>query len=246
MPASTVDPRSLRMRSGSPWWRLRHPQPTSTGRLASLAARRNARTQRRPTVAANSRRSRWRHLTRLGRRTLDGSDQFVTNELPLADANRVLATVLFTDIVDSTAQLVRLGDRRWLEVLGDHDAAVRSSLTRFHGHEVKTTGDGFLATFDSPGQAIHAAVAMVDSVAALGVSIRTGVHSGEIEVMGDDIGGIAVHIAHRISSVAQPGAVLVSSTVKELVDGSDIEFDDLGTHQLKGVPRSRQLFTARL
>ena len=170
----------------------------------------------------------------------------MTSELPLADGNRVLATVLFTDIVESTVQLALLGDRRWLEVLSDHDVAVRSSLARFHGYEVKTTGDGFLATFDRPGQAIHAAAAMVHSVAGLGLSIHAGLHSGEIELMGDDIGGIAVHIAHRISSVAQPGAVLVSSTVKDLVDGSGIEFDDLGTHQLKGVPGSRQLFTARL
>jgi class 3 adenylate cyclase len=246
MPASTVDPERLQVRSRSTWRRLRHPQSAFTRRLASFAARCNARTRRRPPVAANGRPTRGRHLTRPGRPTLDGSDRLGTSELPLADGNRVLATVLFTDIVDSTVQLALLGDRRWLEVLSDHDIAVRSSLAHFHGHEVKSTGDGFLATFDRPGQAILAAAAMVHSVAALGLSIRAGLHSGEIELMGEDIGGIAVHIAHRISSVARPGAVLVSSTVKDLVDGSGIEFDDLGTHQLKGLPGSRHLFTARL
>lgn len=246
MPASTVDPERLRVRSGSTWRRLSHPQSAFTRRLASFAARCNARTRRRPPVAANGRPTRGRHGARRGRPTLDGSDRLGTSELPLADGNRVLATVLFTDIVDSTVQLALLGDRRWLEVLSDHDIAVRSSLAHFHGHEVKSTGDGFLATFDRPGQAIRAAAAIVHSVAALGLSIRAGLHSGEIELMGEDIGGIAVHIAHRISSVAQPGAILVSSTVKDLVDGSGIEFDDLGTHQLKGVPGSRQLFTARL
>jgi class 3 adenylate cyclase len=245
MPASTVDPLPLRMRSGSTWRRLRHPQSTFTRRLASIAVRRNARTRRRPPVAANGQPTPGRHLSRPGRPTLDGSDRLRTSELPLADGNRVVATVLFTDIVDSTVQLALLGDRRWLEVLSDHDVAVRSSLAHFHGHEVKSTGDGFLATFDRPGQAIRAAAAMVHAVAALGLSIRAGLHSGEIELMGEDIGGIAVHIAHRISSVAQPGAVLVSNTVKDLVDGSGIEFDDLGTHQLKGLPGSRQLFTAR-
>jgi class 3 adenylate cyclase len=177
---------------------------------------------------------------------LDRSDRLVTAELPRTDVNRVLATVLFTDIVDSTAQLARLGDRRWMAVLHDHDTAVRSSLARFHGHAVRFTGDGLLAIFDHPGQAIHAAVMMVQSLAALGISIRAGLHIGEIERTRHDIGGIAVHIAHRISSVAQPGAVVVSGTVKELVDGSDIEFDDLGREKLKGVPGSRQLFTVRL
>ena len=246
MPASTVDPERLQVRSGSTWRRLRHPQSAFTRRLASFAARCNARTRRRPPVAANGRPARGRHLTRPGRPTLEGSEGLGTSELPLADGNRVLATVLFTDIVDSTVQLALLGDRRWLEVLSDHDIAVRSSLAHFHGHEVKSTGDGFIATFDRPGQAIRAAAAMVRSVAALGLSIRAGLHSGEIELVGEDIGGIAVHIAHRISSVARPGAVLVSSTVRDLVDGSGIEFDDLGTHQLKGVPGVRQLFTARL
>jgi class 3 adenylate cyclase len=246
MPASTVDPGPMPVRDESTRWWFRGPPSAIAWRLASLAARRNGGTRPRPSVAANSRSTRGRHLGRLGRSSLDRSDQFVTSELPLADANRVLATVLFTDIVDSTAQLVRLGDRRWLEVLNDHDTAVRSSLARFHGHEVKSTGDGFLATFDRPGQALRAAVVMVQSLAALGISIRAGLHSGEIELMRHDIGGIAVHIAHRISLVAQPGAVVVSGTVKELVDGSDIEFDDLGTHQLKGVPGSRQLFTVRL
>jgi class 3 adenylate cyclase len=246
MPASTVDAERLQMRSGSTWQRLLHPQSALTRRLASFAARCNARTRRGPPVSANGRPTPGRHLSRPGRPTPGGSDRVGTSDLPLAGGNRVLATVLFTDIVDSTVQLALLGDRRWLDVLSDHDVAVRSSLAHFHGHEVKSTGDGFLATFDRPGQAILAAAAMVHSVAALGLSIRAGLHSGEIELMGEDIGGIAVHIAHRISSVAQPGAVLVSSTVKDLVDGSGIEFDDLGTHQLKGVPGSRQLFTARL
>jgi class 3 adenylate cyclase len=250
MPATTVDPERLHVRSGSTWQRLLRPQSVRSQafarRWASFAARCNARTRRKPPVGANGRRTSGRHLSGPGRPTLDGSGRLGTSERPLADGSRVLATVLFTDIVDSTVQLALLGDRRWLQVLSDHDVAVRSSLAHFYGHEVKSTGDGFLATFDRPGQAIRAAAAVVHSVTALGLSIRAGLHSGEIELMGDDIGGIAVHVAHRISSVAQPGAVVVSSTVKDLVDGSGIEFDDLGTHQLKGVPGSRQLFTARL
>jgi class 3 adenylate cyclase len=177
---------------------------------------------------------------------LDATDQFATSVLAAGDLNRVLATMLFTDVVNSTGELARLGDHGWLEILGDHDAAVRSALARFHGHEVKSTGDGFVAIFDRPGRAIHAAVAIVHSVAALGVTIRAGVHCGEIELVGDDIGGIAVHIAQRVCSVALPGVVLVTNTVKDLVDGSDIEFDDLGAHQLKGLPGARQLFAASI
>jgi class 3 adenylate cyclase len=156
--------------------------------------------------------------------------------------DRVLATVLFTDIVGSTEHTARIGDRRWKELMGAHDAAVRSELGRWRGREIRSTGDGVLATFDGPGRALRCAAAIRDSVRSLGVEIRVGVHTGEIEQRGDDIAGIAVVIAKRVEAVAPPGAILVTRTVVDLVAGSGIEFTDYGIHDLKGVPDGWHLY----
>ena len=176
---------------------------------------------------------------------LDAIEEFLTGRLPAPNIDRVLATMLFTDIVNSTQHASRLGDRRWLELLADHDMEVRAQLARFRGREVATTGDGFLATFDGPGRAIRAARAIVDALRPLGVDIRAGLHTGEVELKGAGIGGVAIHIAQRISALAQPGEVLVSSTVKDLVAGSGIQLEDRGEHVLKGVPESWRLHTVR-
>jgi class 3 adenylate cyclase len=154
----------------------------------------------------------------------------------------VLATVLFTDVVGSTEQAARLGDRRWKEVLATHDTLVRTELERFRGRVVKSTGDGVLATFDGPGRAIRCAGSIQDSVGSLGVEVRAGLHTGEIELVGSDVAGMAVHIAARVAAKAGAGEVLVSSTVRDLVAGSGIEFADRGEHQLKGVPTSWKLY----
>ena len=151
-------------------------------------------------------------------------------------AERVVATILFTDIVGSTDLAVRLGDREWRRLLAAHHAAVRGELQRFGGREVDTAGDGFFATFDQPAQAVRAAEAIVAAVAALGVSIRAGLHTGETEAGGEKVGGIAVHIASRVMSAAGPGEVLVSGTLRDLVSGSGLEFHDRGIHALKDVP----------
>jgi len=170
--------------------------------------------------------------------------EFLTGTRSTPTPDRMLATVLFTDIVDSTKTATELGDRRWREVLEGHQRAVRDALTRFDGREVKSTGDGFLATFDGPARGIHCARAILDSSDPLGIRVRAGLHTGECEVMGDDIGGIAVHIAARVSAYAGAGEVLVSRTVKDLVAGSGIVFTDRGTHELKGVPDVWQLYAA--
>ena len=170
--------------------------------------------------------------------------EFLTGARSTPTPDRMLATVLFTDIVDSTKTATELGDRRWREVLEGHQRAVRDALTRFDGREVKSTGDGFLATFDGPARGIHCARAILDSSDPLGIRVRAGLHTGECEVMGDDIGGIAVHIAARVSAYAGAGEVLVSRTVKDLVAGSGIVFTDRGTHELKGVPDVWQLYAA--
>ena len=170
--------------------------------------------------------------------------EFLTGTRSTPTPERMLATVLFTDIVDSTKTATDLGDRRWREVLEGHQRAVRDALTRFDGREVKSTGDGFLATFDGPARGIHCARAILDSSDPLGIRVRAGLHTGECEVMGDDIGGIAVHIAARVSAYAGAGEVLVSRTVKDLVAGSGIVFTDRGTHELKGVPDVWQLYAA--
>ena len=168
--------------------------------------------------------------------------QFLTGEQAEVADDRVLATVLFTDIVDSTRRAAEMGDRDWHALLDAHDAVVRSQLVRFRGREVSTSGDGFLAMFDGPQRAIRCAVAIRDAVQALGIEIRAGLHTGECEVRGDDIGGIAVHIGARVSALAGPNDVLVSSTLRDLVIGSGLEFEDRGPYQLKGVPGEWRLF----
>ena len=158
------------------------------------------------------------------------------------DADRILATVLFTDIVSSTERAAELGDRRWKDLLNAHDRMVRVCLEKFRGREIKTTGDGFLAAFDGPGKAVNCAAAIRAGAKRLGVEIRAGLHVGEVELRGEDIGGIAVHVASRVLSNATPAEILVSSTVKDLVIGSGIEFEDRGAHELKGVPGEWRLY----
>jgi class 3 adenylate cyclase len=151
----------------------------------------------------------------------------------------VLATVLFTDIVKSTERARELGDQDWAELLGRHHTAVRRELERFRGREIDTAGDGFLASFDGPARAIRCAVAARDAVQGLGLEIRAGLHTGECELLGDKVAGIAVHTGARVSALAGPGEVLVSETVRDLVSGSGIEFADHGEHELKGVGQRR-------
>lgn len=169
-------------------------------------------------------------------------EEFLTGARRVSDPDRVLATVLFTDIVASTEHASRLGDRAWATVLDRHDAAIGHELTRHRGRRVNPTGDGVLATFDGPARGVRCAQAIIDAVRPLGIDVRAGLHTGEIELRGDDIGGIAVHIGQRISSLAAPGEVLVSRTVTDLVAGSGLEFEDRGEHELKGVPGSWRVF----
>jgi class 3 adenylate cyclase len=150
--------------------------------------------------------------------------------------------VLFTDIVGSTERSSELGDSRWRDLLDRHDAAARRQIARFRGREIKSTGDGFLATFDGPARAIECACAIRDAARQLGLDVRSGVHTGEIEIRGDDIGGIAVHIAARVAAKAGTGEVWASRTVTELVVGSGVAFKDEGDHELKGVPGTWRLF----
>jgi len=173
---------------------------------------------------------------------LDEAQEFLTGDRPQREPDRVLATVLVTDIVGSTRHAARLGDRAWSELLGRHHAIVRRELDRFRGSEVDTAGDGFLATFDGPARAVSCAGRIRDALRALGVEIRAGLHTGEIEIAGDRILGIAVHTGARIAAAAQAGEILVSSTVKDLVSGSGIRFEDRGAHSLKDIPRQWQLF----
>jgi class 3 adenylate cyclase len=156
--------------------------------------------------------------------------------------DRVLATVMFSDIVSSTERAAAIGDRRWRDLLDRHDALIRGALAQHGGREVKTTGDGFLALFDAPARAIRCAVAIRDELRREGVEVRVGLHAGEVELRGDDVGGIAVHIASRVIGYAEPGDVVASSTVRDLVAGSGIAFDDRGEHPLKGVPDGWRLF----
>lgn len=174
----------------------------------------------------------------------DEIEEFLTGARHVSDADRVLATVLFTDIVGSTELAATLGDRRWRELLNDHHAIVRRELARFRGREVHTAGDGFLATFDGPARATRCALSITRAVRLIGLDVRAGVHTGEVELMGDDIGGIAVHTGARVAATAEAGEVLVSSTVRDLVAGSGIAFEDRGIHTLKGVPGEWQLFRA--
>jgi len=173
---------------------------------------------------------------------LDAVEEFLTGHLPGHDSDRVLATVLFTDIVGSTEHAARMGDRRWKDLLAAHDALLGAEVERFRGRLIDTTGDGMLATFDGPGRGIRCACAIRDSVRSLGVEVRAGLHTGEIELRGTDVAGIAVHLAQRVSALANPAEVLVSRTVTDLVGGSGIEFEDRGDHQLKGVPGTWHLY----
>ena len=159
-----------------------------------------------------------------------------------AELDRVLATVVFTDVVGSTEKAAQLGDHQWKDLLDRHHATVRSLLARYRGTEVKTTGDGFLATFDGPARAVRCAQGICEAVKPLGLEVRAGCHTGEIELLGADVGGIAVHIGARVGALAGPSEVLVSSTVKDLVAGSGLVFEDRGEHQLKGVPDRWHLY----
>jgi class 3 adenylate cyclase len=182
---------------------------------------------------------------------VDGDDmmaevrEFLTGVREPAEPERVLTTVLFTDIVGSTERAGELGDRRWRDLIGRHHELVRRDLERFRGTEIDTAGDGFLATFDGPARAIRSAKAIAESVRQLGLEIRAGLHTGEVELTGRAVRGIAVHTGARVASYAGPSEVLVSQTVKDLVAGSGIEFDDRGTRQLKGIPGEWRLYAVR-
>jgi class 3 adenylate cyclase len=175
---------------------------------------------------------------------LDEVEEFLTGVRRAPSPDRVLATVLFTDIVGSTERLTQVGDQRWREMLDEHHRLVRRELERYRGREIDTAGDGFLSTFDGPARAIRCARAISDSVSSLDLQVRAGLHTGECELVGNRIAGIAVHTGARIAALARPGEILVSSTVKDLVAGSGIEFVEHGEHELKGVPGSWQLYAA--
>jgi len=214
--------------------------------------------------AVNVRSSRWlaEHIEGSRYIELDGDDhvvwvgdsdtplreieQFVTGVRPAPAPDRVLATVVFTDIVDSTRHATELGDHRWRELLAEHQELVREHLDRYGGREVKTTGDGFLALFDGPTRATGFAQAVVTDVAALGIEVRAGVHTGEVELIDDDVGGIGVHVAARICGRAEGGSVLTSGTVRDLAVGSGIDFDPAGSHDLKGLPEQWSLYRVAL
>jgi class 3 adenylate cyclase len=169
-------------------------------------------------------------------------EEFLTGARQTAPSDRLLATVLFSDIVGSTEQASALGDRAWRERLEQHDRAIDRQLGRFGGHLVKRMGDGILATFDGPARAVQCASAIRGAVLQLGLDVRIGVHAGEIELRDDDVAGIAVHLAQRVQSMAQPGEILVSRTVVDLVVGSDLRFDDRGEHEVRGMPGRWRLF----
>ncbi len=182
------------------------------------------------------------HFVEPWRESFQQFAEFLTGQQGEVADDRVLATVLFTDIVDSTRRAAEIGDRDWRALLDAHDAVVRSQLARFRGREVSTAGDSFLATFDGPQRAIRCAVAIRDAVQALGIEVRAGLHTGECEIRGDDIGGIGVHIGARVSALAGPSEVLVSSTLRDLVIGSGLQFRERGQYQLKGVPGQWRVF----
>jgi class 3 adenylate cyclase len=174
---------------------------------------------------------------------LEEVEEFLTGART-GDSDRVLATLLFTDIVRSTDLAAQLGDRRWRDLLDQHHEVVRRELGRFRGREVVTTGDGFLATFDAPARAVRCGRAIIEGAASLGLDVRAGVHIGEVEVRGQDVGGLAVHIGARVAALAEGGEVLVSSTVKDLLAGAPLRFEDRGEHELKGVPGTWRVFAA--
>jgi class 3 adenylate cyclase len=169
-------------------------------------------------------------------------EEFLTGVRPLPESDRVLATVLFTDIVTSTERSAQIGDRRWKDLLDQHDTLIRRELERHRGRLVKTTGDGILATFDGPARAIRCAQAIATSVKSLGIEVRAGLHTGEVELRSEDVTGMGVNIAARVMDAAGPGEVVVSSTVKDLVAGGGLRFADRGTHDLRGVPGEWRLF----
>jgi class 3 adenylate cyclase len=173
---------------------------------------------------------------------IDEVEEFLTGERHVHEPDRVLATVMFTDIVGSTQRAADLGDSRWRELIARHDELIRRELDRHRGRAIKTLGDGFLATFDGPARGVRCAQAIADSVRALGIEVRAGLHTGECELVGDDVAGMAVNIGARVAALADTGEVLVSGTVKDLVVGSGIEFSERGAHQLKGVPGEWRLF----
>lgn len=173
---------------------------------------------------------------------LDEIEEFLTGTRGAGDVDVALATVLFTDIAGSTARLVSAGDSRWRKQLDLHDSITRRTVDTFGGKVVKSTGDGVLETFERPGRAIEAARAIVDGVRAAGVEVRAGLHTGEVERRGDDVGGLTVHIGARIASLASANEVLVSRTVKDLVLGAGLSFEERGSHELKGVPGAWEVF----
>lgn len=174
---------------------------------------------------------------------MDAIEEFTLGTIAARGAERALSTVLFTDIVGSTSKASELGDRRWRQTLESHDRITRELVRRYGGRAIKSTGDGFLATFDGPARAIRCASELTGGVGELGIELRAGLHSGEVELIGADVGGMAVHIGARIGAVGGPGEVIVSSTVKDLVVGSGIEFGARGERELKGVPGEWRLFS---
>lgn len=178
------------------------------------------------------------------RPVLDEIEEFLTGNRPVPEPDRVLATVMFMDVVGSTKRAAALGDQRWRELLSAHLGATRRELARFRGREVKTLGDGCFATFDGPARAVQCGWAIAEAARSLGLEVRIGLHCGEVELVGDDVSGIAVHLAARVSAVAAPSEVLVSNTVKDLVAGSGIQFIDRGVQHLKGIPDEWRLFAA--
>jgi class 3 adenylate cyclase len=177
-------------------------------------------------------------------RVLGEIEAFVTGTRPVEEADRVLATVMFADIVDSTQRAAAIGDRAWTKELQEFYGLARRQLERFRGREVDTAGDGYFATFDGPARAVRCAQSITKEVSQLGFSIRAGLHTGEVEVLGSKVGGIAVHIGARIAGHAAPGEVVVSNTVKDLVAGSGLQFEDRGVRPLKGVPGEWHLYRA--
>ena len=184
------------------------------------------------------------HLFFLHDRIGDAIEEFLTGSISAQESDRVLATVLFTDIVGSTAKAEQVGDQRWRNLLDAHHTTVRRELARYRGQEVKSLGDGFLATFDGPARAVRCACAIAEAMGPLNIQVRSGLHTGEIEVTDGDVQGIAVHIAARISALAGPGEVLASRTVKDLVAGSGLRFQERGKHNLKGVQELMELYAA--
>jgi class 3 adenylate cyclase len=173
---------------------------------------------------------------------LDEVQEFLTGVRPVREVDRVLATLLFTDIVGSTEHLARVGDKGWRGLLDRHHAMVRKEFAAFRGHEVNTAGDGFFATFDGPARAVRCALRVQEGARELGIAVRAGLHTGEVELAGDNIAGLAVHIGARICALAEGDQTLVSSTVKDLVSGSGLRFKDRGVHALKGVPGAWRLY----